>query len=290
VSIPFTSSPPFVRVYQGPGHHLASATIPEVRSLSPAAFQSAVTDVFLAVLGALATTASPHPVRMWHFIPGIHEPMGRGMDRYRVFNAARFDAFAQWFRTEGPEITAAFAGVLPAASGVGHEADEFSVHALGSAMPGVAVENPRQTPAYRYSIVHGPRPPCFSRAVIADLAPAHQRTTLLVSGTASVRGERSMHDGDLVAQLDESIENIVALAKSVREPCRFALSGMTTARVYHTRAEDRAWLVGALRSQLPASASVELLPAAACRPELLVEIEATIAATRAGTRRSVRTS
>ena len=39
-----------------------------------------------------------------------------------------------------------------------------SGHQTQNSAPGVAIENPRQTPSYHYSRRYGPRPPCFARA------------------------------------------------------------------------------------------------------------------------------
>ncbi|MFN0010126.1 MAG: hypothetical protein ACKVS8_00630 [Phycisphaerales bacterium] len=250
-------------------------------SLSPGAFQAAATGAILAVLDTLAGTAAPHPVRVWNFIPDIHRPMRPGIDRYRLFNAARFQAFAQWFGAADAPTPATFGAALPAASGVGHDADELSIHALGAALPGRSVENPRQTPAFEYSTAHGPHPPCFSRAMIADLASTPHNPMLLVSGTASIRGEDSTHDGRLSAQFDETIANLEQLVRNIRGPYAFCLSGVETARVYHSRITDRAWLEHTVRSRLPRSASIDLVPVALCRRELLVEIEATIRPTPA---------
>ena len=31
------------------------------------------------------------------YIPGIHDPMWDGLDRYMVFNAGRYEALSEWF-------------------------------------------------------------------------------------------------------------------------------------------------------------------------------------------------
>jgi enamine deaminase RidA (YjgF/YER057c/UK114 family) len=208
---------------------------------------------------------------MWNFLPEIHGRMGEGLDRYRVFNLGRFDAFAGWFGADGPGSPAP---VLPAASAVGHYGDHLVVSALGLRTQGAPVENPRQTPAFAYSRAHGPRPPCFARATVVRL-PAGPR--LLVSGTASIRGEDSVHPGSLTLQLAETFENIDRLARCVRGTDRFDLTGIESARVYFPRPADRTLLASSVSARLPVTASVEFFPAWVCRPELLVEIEATLA-------------
>ena len=84
--------------------------------------------------------------------------MGGGLDRYMVFNAGRFDGYAQWLcASDG------FGRLLPTASAVGVISDDLVIYCLASDTRGTPVENPRQKPAYKYSQRYGPMPPCFSR-------------------------------------------------------------------------------------------------------------------------------
>jgi chorismate lyase/3-hydroxybenzoate synthase len=149
----------------------ASVSIPEASHLSAAALEQAVTDAYQALAGAL-TQAGCHPVRFWNFIPGIHAAMdveggdiGREAahprDRYMVFNAGRFAAFASAYGSP-----AAFSRSLPTASAVGVREGPLVIHALGLDAAGAPLENPRQVPAYSYSRRYGPLPPCFARATL----------------------------------------------------------------------------------------------------------------------------
>jgi enamine deaminase RidA (YjgF/YER057c/UK114 family) len=251
---------------------MVTAVVPGAARLSKDGLRSAVAEVFTSVLEGLRESGFAYPVRMWNFVPGIHDAMGDGVDRYRVFNMGRYDAFAKWFAGRGG--AAAFARVLPAASAVGHWGEHFVVCALGARTPGVPIENPRQTPAFGYSRAHGPLPPCFARATVAKLPMG---TRLLVSGTASIRGEDSVHTGSLTAQLDETFTNLDRLVRSVEGDGRFELSGIESARVYFPRAGDRAALAAGVSARLPETAAVEFFPASVCRAELLVEIEAMVA-------------
>lgn len=270
-------------VARGEEAGMATAVIHNAAALSADELRLSVAEVFGLVLAGLRDTGFAHPVRMWNFVPGIHDPMGGvggaggagdGVNRYHVFNMGRYDAFVRWY-----EGAAAFGRVLPAASAVGHGGENLVVCALGTRSPGVPVENPRQVPAFGYSRAHGPLPPCFARATVAELPGG---TRLLVSGTASIRGEESLHAGSVGAQLDETFENLDRLVRSVGtnggvNGDRFDLNGVETARVYFPRAVDRGLLLAGVSSRLPASAAVELFPAWVCRAELLVEIEATLA-------------
>ena len=262
-----------VETATGRGAALVSCCVARANTLSADELRRAVSGMFLAALDALRGTEGACPVRMWSFIPGIHDLMrdagGGELERYEVFNVGRFEAFCEWYGGPG-----AFASRLPAASAVGHSGDALSIYALGTMTAGRAIDNPRQVPAYCYSRRYGSHPPCFARATVARLSVGAR---LLVAGTASILGERSVHEGCLGTQLDESLENIGVLARSVDGAHRFDLSGVETARVYYPRAADLGWLSARLPARLPARASIEYTPAAVCRSELLVEIEATVA-------------
>jgi len=259
-----------VETARGDEAALITTVIPDAEALASSTFQVAVAGLVAASLAALHEAGFPHPVRMWTFIPGIHAPMGDGLDRYRVFNAGRYDGFARWLGRTTPT-----AASLPAASAVGHHCRGLTMCALGSRTQGVHVENPRQAPAFTYSPAYGPKPPCFSRGTVVSL-PTGSR--LLISGTASIRGEHTVHVGSLSAQLEETLGNIDLVTRNVPGPDRFAISGVETARVYFPRVADRAWLASAVAAALPAAAAIEFVHARVCRPELLVEIEATVAA------------
>lgn len=258
-----------LQVHRGSDAEIVVVSVPRATSLSRASLRGVVSEVFCTILESLRDGPFPHPARMWNFVPGIHDPMGEDVDRYRVFNSGRHDAFTRWF---GAAET--FGRSLPAASAVGHDGDQLVVWALGLRNPGVPIENPRQIPAFGYSRAHGPLPPCFSRAVVAQLPGG---TRLLVSGTASIRGESSVHAGSLEGQLEETFQNLHHLTGSVSSAERFSLNGVETARVYFPREADRDAMVAGVSSRLPLAAEVEYIPAWICRSELLVEIEATIA-------------
>lgn len=258
-----------IDVSTGAGSSLVGARLPRAIGLCAESLQRAVAEMMLVLLESLRRTPCPHAVRMWNFVPGILARMGERVDRYRVFNLGRYDAFCEWYG--GPE---SFAASLPAASAVGHAGDDLYIYVLGAASPGTPVENPRQIPAFGYSLAYGPRPPCFSRGTVARFATGKR---LLVAGTASVRGEDSVHAGCLAAQFDETLENLTQLVRGVPDESRFSLHGIETARVYYPAPSDLAWLSEQIAARFPAHASVEFMRADICRRELLVEIEATIA-------------
>jgi chorismate lyase/3-hydroxybenzoate synthase len=245
---------------------LHTIRVPHVLGLAPQEFRRRVTDAYVGIRGAVSA-GTRTPIRFWNFVPNVGEPMGDGLDRYMVFNAGRYDAFADWFdvgRREAP--------LLATASAVGINGRDLVIYCLTSETPGTPVENPRQKPAWRYSARYGPMPPCFSRATIATLGGRRQ---LLIGGTASIVGEDSQH-ACITSQLDETLLNLTALINAAggrHEPRALALARLRDLRAYVTDAENAELIGRAIAEDCPGVRHAELVQARICRPELLVEIE-----------------
>jgi chorismate lyase/3-hydroxybenzoate synthase len=229
--------------------------------------ERATRDAYARLLCRLADQGEWHPVRIWNYVPDLLDDGGEGLNRYMRFNAGRHRAFADALGSVD-----AFDRALPAASAVGIGGNELVIHALACRQPGAAVHNPRQQAPHRYSTRFGPLPPCFARGTL--LSEPNIGTALLVGGTASVRGEDSVHLGDLHSQLDETIENLTALASaafSLGQP--EALDCYRELRVYHVRGADEPAIRSNLLSRFANVRAIEFVVADLCRPELLVEIE-----------------
>jgi chorismate lyase/3-hydroxybenzoate synthase len=105
---------------------------------------------------------------------------------------------------------------------------------------------------------------------------------LLVGGTASVRGEDSVHRDDLSSQLSESFLNVSALigaaagqkatSRSAQKMGRL-LGAFRELRVYFPDRCDARDIESAVRAAFPSLRRLEMLHADLCRSELLVEIE-----------------
>ena len=263
-----------MRVVESPAFTLVTVRKAGASSLDPQGFEACTRDAYTAIAARLRGAAARHPVRFWNYIPDIHRPCGKGdqggLDRYMCFNAGRFAACSDWLG--GPDT---FDRLLATGSGVGHGGTDLVIHALAAATPGVAVENPRQIPAYKYSRRFGPRPPCFARATALPGEPGRP-PLVLVGGTASIRGEESVHVGDLRAQTLETFENLAALVRSAARNGSDAAAGLNAfrdLRVYHYRDADKAAIAGLVREAFPALDNVEYVRADLCRPELALEIE-----------------
>lgn len=252
-----------------------STVIRGAGSMDRATLEQSVRSAYLALLRSLGHRV---PWRFWNYIPSLHSEVGPGISRYMAFNAGRYSAISEWLG--GPrEIERRVA----TATGVGHTGQDLAIYCLAGLKPGTPVENPRQTPSYRYSARYGPVPPCFARATIVD-APAGRTT--LIGGTASVRGEHSTYEGDLAGQIQETLANIAAL---IRMTCtgdcdpspgdRAWLGRMRSLRTYCVPSLDPALVDRVISPHFPASARREFVSATICRPELLIEIEGTADAT-----------
>jgi chorismatase FkbO-like protein len=260
---------PDVRRRDAGGWRQISTAVAGVRALDVLTFQQAVMDAFAAVFDQLGPAGAVHPVRFWAFVPEIHAQLEPDLDRYMVFNAARFAAYSAWYGGRD-----AFPRALATASAVGTSGADLVLHCLAADTPGQPVENPRQVPAYRYSRRFGPLPPCFARATV--VRPRAGAPLLMVGGTASIRGEESMHVGDLGAQVDETLANlasVVSAASGGRADGRAALAHYRHLRAYHPREQDRGEVEARMKAAFPVLERLELLSAELCRSELLVEVE-----------------
>ncbi len=244
---------------------LLQTTVSGARAMDADQLRSHVSNAYVAI-GAALTTFNRQPIRFWNFIPEPGHAMGGGLDRYMVFNAGRYDGYSRW--SGGANVGPS----LATASGVGTIGNDLVVHCLAADIPGTAVENPRQKPAWQYSARYGPMPPCFSRATIARIG---NRCLLLIGGTASITGEDSRHAGDAEAQLSETLSNLdalIAAALAGTNGCD-PLARLVDLRVYVARPDDAPMIREVLETRCPRATRIDMAIARVCRPELLVEIE-----------------
>ena len=201
--------------------------------------------------------------RMWNFIPGIQRGDCTDQDRYMRFNAARFEAFGSQPHAEHP---------YPPASGVGHEGQDLVLHLMTGDITVETLDNPRQTLPQDYSKAWGHLPPVFTRsALIHGMGPS---PLLIVSGTASVRGEATMFEDDVDRQLDETIKNLEELLRLASPEARSPKLDSMLVYVSERKHLDR------LRSRITSeladeNTDIEFRLGRLCRRSLLVEIEGT---------------
>jgi len=265
-----------VRLARGTALSRLEVAFGGVRSMDILTFQQTVAEAYRTVFDQLTCLPTPYPIRFWAFVPNIHADLSAGLDRYMAFNAGRFAAYSAWCGGRD-----ALSRSVATGSAVGIEGDRLELHCLASREPGTPVENPRQVPAYRYSRRYGPLPPCFARAT--SIAGFGEGRRLLVGGTASIRGEDSLHVGDVAEQTLETLQNLASLVRSacgVTEAASLGeqellawLGRFRELRVYHPRASDTDAILDVLGRFFVGVARLELLQAELCRAELLVEVE-----------------
>lgn len=233
--------------------------------------ESAAACAYQRLLTCVRPSAHPYLLRVWNYFTAINEG-DDDHERYRRFCVGRARAVDGMFNDPPPAATAI--GTVPVDAGPGR----VQLIALCANAPAIALENPRQTPAWQYPREYGPVSPGFSRGALLDVDTDSPR--LLASGTASIVGHVSRHASDSAAQLRESLANLTALLEEGhrRSGRRFELAGCESLRVYlrHPRDLDLAHAVIA-ESGLPAE-RVLYLHGEVCRRELDIEVEGVFAA------------
>ncbi len=221
---------------------------------------AATAEVAYRMLGAhLAASATPYPLRIWNYLDAINLGDGDG-ERYREFCTGRAAGMRGGFALGYPAATAI---------GVRDSRRVLQVYWLAARQPGTAVENPRQTNAWRYPRQYGPDAPNFARAMRAPT----QNAQVYISGTAAIVGHASRHEDDFPAQMHETLANLdcVLAAADVAHGARFGTQAMI--KCYVRREEDLSAARALLGAGPTAHTPVLLLRGDICRSELLIEID-----------------
>ncbi|HEY4971714.1 MAG TPA: hypothetical protein VII35_17600 [Steroidobacteraceae bacterium] len=243
---------------------LESEVAPTPHAVS--ALHSATEIAYREIFSLLEELGVRHLVRVWNYLPDINGE-SHGSERYWQFNSARQDAFI----AHGRVVT----GAVPAACGVGSPlGSPLVIYFLAGSNTPTAIENPRQVSAYHYPPEYSPRSPTFSRACTVDLAGTR---VLFISGTASILGHATVHGEDAAEQTRETLRNIEALISDAnRADAAPAFSKHSLwYKAYVRHLHDVAVIDAELRAALGPAARVLYLRADLCRPDLLIEIEAT---------------
>lgn len=221
--------------------------------------------LYRELLELLAQSGSAAPQRLWNYLPDINGEQ-RGVERYKRFSAGRARAFEAAFGIPAERH-------FPASSAIGTTGDALVVAFLAAREPGRHVENPRQVSAFRYPPQYGEKSPSFARGTLAPAALGH---AFLLSGTASVVGHESRHQGDVLRQLHETLDNIETLSatvSSVSARPAVDLARFDYVKTYLRHPSDFPAVRDTLTPRLGPAASKVWLEADICRAELLLEIE-----------------
>lgn len=216
--------------------------------------EQAAFDAYTRLRAFIATSAYPQLLRVWNFFDRLNEGEGDA-ERYRRFCVGRHRAIAApGFETQ-----------LPAATVIGGQSPGLVISFLAGREAGVQVENPRQTPAFRYPRDYGPISPSFSRATRIG-------SHLLVSGTAAVVGHATLHPGDAVAQIEEIDANVDALLEhaAAGQQGRWEAQAL---RLYVRRDKDLPAVLPRVFDRFGAGVPITVLRGDISRSALMVEIE-----------------
>lgn len=219
---------------------------------------------YSTIINFIIQNEFPHLLRIWNFFPDINK-VSNSLERYQSFCLGRHEAFAKL-----PE----FESILPAATAIGTHEGKFTIYFLASTQTGTQIENTRQTSAYHYPKQFGPKSPSFARATLKHWQGASQ---FFISGTASVVGHETLHEGNVLNQLEETLKNIEALVTRVRDshhqPIR-DLTNLSLMKVYIRHPEHYEIVKEAISQRVGNEMSVIYLQGDICRSNLLLEIEA----------------
>ncbi len=213
-------------------------------------------------------------IRQWNYIEDILGFEG-SKQRYQEFNNVRSEYYSNHFHETG----------FPAATGIGMKHGGIIIEFVAVNAPdaiSLPLDNPGQVAAHAYSPVvlagenHLPKAtPKFERARYLELFGQKQ---LFISGTASIRGEKTAGIGNPEEQTWITIENIQRLYSDERIHPLAGYSVKPTyghARVYLKNRKDFPVVKKTFKTfygNLP----VVYLIADICRNDLLVEIEGKI--------------
>ena len=217
------------------------------------------------IFDLLQTEACPHLIRVWNYVPDINKTVN-GLERYQRFCLGRHQAFS--------ERNQLFEHDLPAASAIGVRQGEMHIHFLAARHAGTQVENPRQVSAFHYPRCHGPRSPSFSRAILKEWNDGRH---LYVSGTASIVGHESCHDGILDEQLRETLRNIESLLGHVGHTSEIRddfLNNLSCMKIYLRHPHHLGLVKDSLERRFGREMPSMYLQGDICRSDLLLEIEA----------------
>jgi enamine deaminase RidA (YjgF/YER057c/UK114 family) len=244
----------------------------DTRSAAVAAF-----DQMKAILDAEGMSFN-HVVRQWNYIGNILE-IKHGFQNYQIFNEVRSEVYQKYRTIHG----------YPSATGIGMRLDgvslDFCAFMANERVIIKPIENPNQLNAYEYgqevlkgvagkgkSVKH---PPQFERALLLS---GKNRSTLFISGTASIIGQDTIGIEDIEKQTIVTLDNISKLIDQTR------LGQITTGndkewgkylllRVYVKNQNDFPTVKSICNKRFPDVPSV-FIESDICRDNLLVEIEA----------------
>ena len=218
-------------------------------------------------------------VRQWNYVGNILESSSIGgslMQHYQIFNEIRNKYYTQYRKSQN----------FPAATGIGMNSAQVSIDCFAirehADLQVIAISNPNQEESYQYGqevLVGNPmvrkQAPQFERAILLKSATTAR---LIISGTASIVGQKTFGIGDVELQTKITISNIEVLASpaNLKNHCpdlNVYPEKYSYLRVYIKNRNDID-AVKRICNEHFGEAPITFVQADICRGDLLVEIEA----------------
>lgn len=218
-------------------------------------YEGAAEEAYTRLLKFIGYSGFNHPIRFWNYMPAINSGAG-DLEKYKQFCTGRLKGF-QSSNYQNRDF--------PAASALGHHADDLLVYAICSNKEGVHHNNALQVDAFEYPKQYGKTSPSFARATSFVFG---EQNLFFISGTASIIGHTTVCEGDLLGQLKTTESNIIQLLKQVEKN----KPHIQTMKVYIRHPEDFSLTEKYLDDTFPDCQKV-YLHADICRSDLLIEIE-----------------
>jgi enamine deaminase RidA (YjgF/YER057c/UK114 family) len=217
-------------------------------------------------------------VRQWNYIEDILRIGGensKSQQNYQIFNDVRTKYYKR----------AEFVNGYPAATGIGMDTGGVLIDFIASSrdknISVNSIKNPRQTDAHLYSkkVLIGDEnakktSPKFERAKVVS---SQNSGEIYISGTAAIRGERTVEEQEIVSQVQTTIGNINELI-SINNLKKNGVSlfdkqvMISSLRVYVRYEQDINKVADVCKQYFPKIPTLYLI-ADICRNNLLVEIE-----------------
>jgi long-chain acyl-CoA synthetase len=220
------------KIYTKLGFHLlesedtlAGALVQEVQF----PLESNTYDIYLKFL---KLTQDWNLLRVWNYVPYINEETD-GLENYKSFCKGRSLAFEAFYGKE-------FEVKLPAASAVGINDNKLVLYFIAGKKSGTHVENHEQMSAFKYPQQYGPRSPSFARGTLVSQTdrvayPHDNRSMGYVSGTASIKGHKSVTLDDVSQQLQTTLDNMSIVCEQMNLVERMSYGGPLPDPAKYTR-------------------------------------------------------
>ena len=196
-------------------------------------------------------------VKIWHYIPKLLKNYSNEKTNYSLLCEARENVYKKNYKNNN----------FPAATVIGIKGDKILIYFIAALCNNYeTLENKRQTSSYDYPQNIFLEKPMFSRAV-KFISPGCINNILAVSGTASIKGYKSVHETEVIKQLNESIENYETFINPKN-------NNSNISRVYLSESQINKFpQIAEILDRKFNKNNYCLLEGDICREELLIELE-----------------